>query len=63
MVTSFSQLKDYIQTIPAKVIKYDKILQACVNWKHIAEFDLSNMFFQINLRRSIESDLKKLSYL
>ena len=50
-------------TKPAKVNRYDKILQACANWKQIAEFDLSIMFFQMNLRRSTESDLKKLSHL
>ena len=53
LVTSFSQLQDYIQTIHAKVIRYDKILQACTNWKHIAEFDLSNMFFKMNLRNPL----------
>ena len=63
LVTSFCQLQDYIQTIPAKVVKCDKILQACANWIHIAEFDLSNMFFQMFLKRSSSSDLKKLSYL
>ena len=31
LVTSFCQLQDFIQTIPAKVVKYDKILQACAN--------------------------------
>ena len=51
LVTSFCQLQDFIQTILAKVVKYDKILQACANWKYIAEFDLSNMFFQMFLKR------------
>ena len=31
MVTAFSQLQQYIKTIPAKVVRYDKILQACAN--------------------------------
>ena len=63
LVTSFCQLQSFIKTIPAKVVKYDRILQACANWKFIAEFDLSNMFFQIPLRRSSSKDLKNLSYL
>ena len=44
-------------------MKFNKILQACANWKYIAEFDLSNMFFQMFLKRSSSADLKKLSYL
>ena len=46
LVTSFAQLQDYIKTIPAKITRYDKIHQICANWKYLAEFDLSSMFFQ-----------------
>jgi hypothetical protein len=63
MVTSFAQLQKFILTIPAKVTRHDKILQACANWKFMAELDLSNMFFQIPMKRSSIGDLKKLSYM
>ena len=63
LVTAFSQLQSYILTIPAKVLKLDRILQACANWNHMAELDMSNMFYQIPLKRSTNADLKKLSYL
>ena len=63
MVTAFSQLQKYIKTIPAKVVRHDKILQACANWNYMAEFDLSNMFFQIPIKQSTAADLKKLGYL
>ena len=33
LVTAFTQLQQFIKNIPAKVIRYDKILQACANWK------------------------------
>ena len=61
LVTSFTQLQDYIKTIPAKITRYDKIHQICANWKYLAEFDLSNMFFQIPLRKDSIHNLKKLS--
>ena len=63
MVTSFSQLQKYISAIPAKIVKRDKILQMCANWKYMAEIDLTNMFFQIPMKKSNDSDIKKLSYL
>ena len=63
MVTAFSQLQKYIQTIPAKVTRRDKILQMCANWKYMAELDMTNMFFQIPLKQSSSGDIKKLSYL
>ena len=63
MVTAFSQLQKYIQTIPAKVTKRDKILQMCANWKYMAELDMTNMFFQIPMKQSSSGDIKKLSYI
>lgn len=62
-VTSFAQLQDYIQTIPAKISKSDRILQICASWSLIAELDMSDMFFQILIRSSSPRDLKKMSYL
>ena len=63
MVTSFAQLQKYILTIPAKITRQDKILQACSNWKYMAELDLTDMFYQIPWRSSSPGDIKKMSYL
>ena len=62
-MTAFNQLQQYIKNILAKVIRYDKILQAYNNWKFIEEFNLSNMFFQMKIRTETPLDSNKLSYL
>ena len=43
MVTAFSQLQKYILTIPAKVVKHDKILQACANWQYMAAVSYTHL--------------------
>ena len=63
MVTSFEVLQKFILHIPAKVVNKDTIHQRCANWKFMSEFDFTNMFYQIKMKRKEQKDKDKLAYL
>ena len=63
LVTSFQVLQKYILNIPAKNVNKEKIHQRCANFKYLAEFDFTNMFYQIKMKKRELKDKEKLAYL
>ena len=63
LVTSFQVLQKFILNIPAKVVNKEKIHQRCANFKFMAEFDFTNMFYQIKMKKNDLKDKEKLAYL
>ena len=63
LVTSFQVLQKFIVNIPAKVTNKENIHQRLANWNYMAEFDFTNMFYQLKLKKKEQKDKDKLSYL
>ena len=63
LVTSFQVLQKHTVTIPAKVTNKENIHQRLANWTFMAEFDFTNMFYQLKIRNKDPRDKDKLAHL
>ena len=50
-VTSFTELGQYIRTLPTTTISSDKIIRQLAKWRYVVKTDLTQSFFQIPISR------------